>query len=123
LPERDEPRSFPFVSATALNRWGYDMVTVSYRLTVHGDTVGFEQVLQSITAYLHAQPGFLGHRVYRSQGRPEVYIAAADWVDDEAHRRAARSAGFLSRIRRMVGLARAEPEVLDLVATEAAVAR
>ena len=46
-----------------------------------------------------------------------MYVAAADWADDDAHRRAARTTGFRSRIRSMVGLARAEHEVLELVAT------
>ena len=93
------------------------MVTVSYRLTVRGDRAGFEQALGSIMAYLRAQPGCLGHRVYRAQGSPEVYVVAADWADDDAHRRAARTTGFRSRMRPMVGLARAEPEVLELVST------
>jgi len=93
------------------------MVTVSYRLTVHGDRAGFEQALGSVMTFLRAQPGCLGHRVYRATGSSEVYVVAADWADDDAHRRAARTTGFRSRIRSMVGLARAEHEVLELVAT------
>jgi quinol monooxygenase YgiN len=98
------------------------MVTVSYHFSVHGDPVAFENALRTVVDYVAEQPGCLGTRVYRVQGRHAAYVAAADWIDDDAQRRAAGTTGFRSRIRAMVGLAAAEPEVLDLLPTTAAVA-
>jgi antibiotic biosynthesis monooxygenase (ABM) superfamily enzyme len=44
------------------------MVTFVNKLTVHGDVEEFLAAKDRVTAYMSAQPGYLGHRTLRLAG-------------------------------------------------------
>jgi heme-degrading monooxygenase HmoA len=98
------------------------MVTIINRLTVNGDIARFEEILRAITAYMSAQPGFMGHRLYRSRRRPEVFIETAAWADAESHRQAMQGKEFHARVRELAGIATPEPDLFDEVGEDAPIA-
>ncbi|HEY8533038.1 MAG TPA: antibiotic biosynthesis monooxygenase family protein [Micromonospora sp.] len=87
------------------------MATVINRLTVTGDTEEFERILGKITEYMSAQPGFLGHTLYRSQRNPKVYVEIAHWASAEQHRAAMQGEGFRSQVKLLGAHAIPEPDV------------
>ncbi|MET9297427.1 antibiotic biosynthesis monooxygenase family protein [Streptomyces sp. NPDC003077] len=95
------------------------MITVINRLTVHGDIPAFQRVLQGITAHMSSQPGFLGHRLYRSMRDPRVFIETAQWTDAASHRTAMRADAFREKVKDLGGLATPEPDVFETVEEDA----
>ncbi|MDJ1136893.1 antibiotic biosynthesis monooxygenase family protein [Streptomyces iconiensis] len=89
-------------------------MTMINRLTVvEGKEEEFRRVVSDISAYMRAQPGFLGHRLHRSVNRPAVYVETAQWRDAESHRSAMRGEGFRQNVQRLAGLASAEPDIFE----------
>jgi long-chain acyl-CoA synthetase len=99
-----------------------EMVTIINRFTVNGDVVHFEQILRGITAYMSAQPGFMGHRLFRSRRRPEVFIEMAAWADAESHGKAMQGKEFHAQVRQLAGICTPEPDLFDEVGEEVPIA-
>ncbi len=95
------------------------MVTFINKLTVNGDVARFEQVLDEISAYMQAQPGYLGRQLYRSRRQPEVFIETAQWADASAHARAVQTPGFREQVMKLAGLAVPEHDLFDAVGEHA----
>jgi len=92
------------------------MVTLINRFVVsEGKGEEFEKILTGITEYMSDQPGFLGHRLYRSLKNPEVYIETAQWKDAESHRTAMRAEAFRDRVQALGGVAKPDPDVFETV--------
>jgi len=87
------------------------VATVINRLTVTGDAEEFERILGKITEYMSAQPGFLGHTLYRSRRNPKVYVEIAHWASAEQHRAAMQGDGFRSQVKLLGAHAVPEPDV------------
>lgn len=99
-----------------------DMVTFINKLTVNGDIARFEQVLDEISAYMSAQPGFIGRQLYRSRRQPEVFIETAQWADAESHGKAVQAPGFREQVMKLAGLAVPEHDLFDAVGDHAPLA-
>ncbi|MER6687599.1 antibiotic biosynthesis monooxygenase family protein [Streptomyces minutiscleroticus] len=95
------------------------MITVINRLTVHGDVPTFEQVLKGITAHMSGQPGFIGHRLYRSLRNPQVFIETAQWTDAASHRAAMQAEAFQEKVKDLGGLATPEPDLFEILEEDA----
>lgn len=89
------------------------MVTFVNKLTVHGDHDTFLTVRARLTAYMAAQPGYLGHRSLRQVGEPAVHLEIAEWESAEAHRAAVRSEDFGRLVAGLKPLVTAEPALYE----------
>ncbi|MFC7244867.1 AMP-binding protein [Catellatospora aurea] len=91
------------------------MVTFINKITVNGDVARFEQALDEISAYMSAQPGFIGRQFYRSRRQPEVFIETVQWADAAAHAKAVQTPGFREQVMKLAGLAVPEHDLYDAV--------
>jgi len=91
------------------------MVTFINRLTVTGSVEEFEELLDGITEYMTAQPGFQSRRLYRSSRNPQVFVEVAEWSDAAAHSAAMRNPAFGERVGKLRALATAEPDMFATV--------
>lgn len=93
------------------------MVTLINRFTVkEGGNEEFEKILDGLTGYMSAQPGFLGHRLLRSVRNRQVYVETAEWSDAESHRNAMGGEEFRSHIQRLGSVATPDPDIFETVA-------
>jgi quinol monooxygenase YgiN len=58
-------------------------------ITVTGDHGRFREIVDRIASYMSAQDGFVRLRFYQSHKNPDHYYMVAEWVDLDAHQRAA----------------------------------
>ncbi|MGX1673424.1 antibiotic biosynthesis monooxygenase family protein [Streptomyces sp. NPDC055400] len=91
------------------------MVTFVNKLTVHGDVEEFLAAKDRVTAYMSAQPGYLGHRTLRLAGGEPVFLELADWQDAAAHRAAVTSPAFGALVGGLKQLATPEPALYETV--------
>lgn len=79
------------------------------RFTLTGDRDEFERLLEKITDYMAAQPGFRSYQLNRSAQDPAVYVEVAEWDGPEDHKRAVGGEGFRGPVMEVMKLAQAEP--------------
>ncbi|WHT23331.1 antibiotic biosynthesis monooxygenase [Crossiella sp. CA-258035] len=92
------------------------MVTLINKFQVsEGRNDEFERVLAGITEYMSSQPGFLGHKLYRSLRNPGVYVETAQWKDAESHRSAMQAEAFRSQVQQLGGVAKPDPDVFETI--------
>ncbi|MEV1241802.1 antibiotic biosynthesis monooxygenase family protein [Nonomuraea sp. NPDC050022] len=91
------------------------MVTLVNKLTCTGDLTEFTRILEHLTEYMRAQPGYLSSELLRSVHHPEVYVEVARWESAEAHRNAVTGDGFRERVAGLGALATVDPDVYDVV--------
>ncbi|MFB8392619.1 antibiotic biosynthesis monooxygenase family protein [Streptomyces yangpuensis] len=85
------------------------MVTFVNKLTVHGDIDTFLEVKSRLTAYMSAQPGYIGHQALRHLGDERVFLELAMWQDASSHQQAVRSEEFQILVKDLAPLATPEP--------------
>ncbi|MEU3921926.1 MULTISPECIES: antibiotic biosynthesis monooxygenase family protein [unclassified Streptomyces] len=91
------------------------MATFVNKLTVHGDHETFLAVRNRLTAYMAAQPGYVGHQHLRRLGEGHVYLEIATWQDAAAHRTAFATEGFQQLLAELRPLVSAEPGMYEPV--------
>ncbi len=91
------------------------MVTLVNKLTVTGDLGEFTRILDALTEYMRAQPGYLSAELMHSVRNPEVYVEVARWEGAEAHRRAVTSEGFRERVAGLGAVATVDPDLYEVV--------
>jgi heme-degrading monooxygenase HmoA len=91
------------------------MVTLVNKLTVTGDPEKFASLLERLTEYMRAQPGYLSSELLRSLRNPAVYVEVARWESADDHRRAVTAQGFRDRVAGLGDLATVDPDVYDVV--------
>ncbi|MFE7840156.1 antibiotic biosynthesis monooxygenase family protein [Streptomyces sp. NPDC057474] len=89
------------------------MVTFVNKLTVHGDVEEFLAAKDRVTAYMSAQPGYLGHQTLRQAGSANVFLELAVWQDAAAHRAAVTSEAFGALVGALRPLATPEPGLYE----------
>ncbi|MFI7011786.1 antibiotic biosynthesis monooxygenase family protein [Streptomyces sp. NPDC050145] len=92
------------------------MVTFVNKLTVHGDVEEFLAAKDRVTAYMCAQPGYLGHQTLRLSGGAPVFLELAQWQDAAAHRAAVTHPDFQALVGGLRGLATPEPGLYEVLA-------
>lgn len=92
------------------------MATLINELKVIGSVEDFERITADITAYMREQPGYLGHKMFRSLRRPDVFVEIAEWEKAEDHVRAVTSEGFRSRVQALAGvIEKPTPDLYELL--------
>jgi heme-degrading monooxygenase HmoA len=98
------------------------MVTLVNKLTATGDIDEFTRILERLTEYMRAQPGYVSSELLRSVRNPAVYVEIARWETADAHRAAVTSDGFRQRVAGLGAVATVDPDVYDAVRGTAKVA-
>ncbi|KAA9166518.1 antibiotic biosynthesis monooxygenase [Amycolatopsis acidicola] len=91
------------------------MVTLVNKLTVTGDTGEFTRILEKLTEFMRAQPGYLSSELLRSVRNPQIYLEVARWETAGAHRAAVTSDGFRERVAGLGALATVDPDVYEIL--------
>ncbi|MCI3275061.1 antibiotic biosynthesis monooxygenase [Streptomyces cylindrosporus] len=91
------------------------MVTLINKFTVTGDVADFRRAIAGVSEFMRAQPGFLGHEMFRSLSKPDVFVETARWDAAESHKKAVQSEEFRTRVRALAGLATPDADLYDLV--------
>ncbi|MFI6317043.1 antibiotic biosynthesis monooxygenase family protein [Nonomuraea sp. NPDC050556] len=91
------------------------MVTLVNKLTCTGDLAEFTRILERLTEYMRAQPGYLSSELLRSVRNPAVYVEVARWESAEAHKAAVTGDGFRERVSGLGALATVDPDVYEVL--------
>ncbi|MEU9168848.1 antibiotic biosynthesis monooxygenase family protein [Streptomyces sp. NPDC048420] len=91
------------------------MVTLINKFTVKGSTEEFEQIWAQSAEFMRSQQGFLGFKLHRSLGRPDVYVNVALWQTQADHQRVLASAEFGAHIRQLADVAIPDPDLYTVV--------
>ncbi|MEV4636654.1 antibiotic biosynthesis monooxygenase family protein [Actinoplanes sp. NPDC049548] len=98
------------------------MLTMVNQIKVTGDPEAFRKALAALSTYMKAQPGFLSHRLYRSTRNPNSYFETAEWTDGVTHQQALTTDTFRELVGELLKHATADPDFVDLVESDEAVA-
>jgi quinol monooxygenase YgiN len=99
------------------------MVTLVNKLTVTGDIDEFNRILQRLTEFMRAQPGYLSSELLHSVRNPAVWVEVARWESAEAHIAAVTNPGFKERVAGLGAHASVDPDVYATVHENAAAGR
>lgn len=81
------------------------MVTLINKFTVNGDIEQFQKAVAGVSEFMRAQPGYLGHEMFQSLNKPEIFVEMARWDEAASHRKAVQSDEFRERVQALRGLA------------------
>lgn len=91
------------------------MVVLVNRFTISGSAADFERIWASSSDFMRRQPGFVSFRLVRSINEDNVYLNIAQWESAADHQRVVRSPEFRTHITELAQVARAEPDLYQVV--------
>ena len=91
------------------------MIVLVNNFTLKGDPETFEKLFAETAKALHGKPGFISHRLVRSNQDPNRYANIAVWESEEALRAATSSEEFRAVAVQLREVATADPQVFTPV--------
>ena len=87
------------------------MIVLVNSFTLKTEPETFEKIFAETAKALHGKPGFLSHRLARSNQDPNSYVNIAEWESEEALRAAITSEDFKEHAMRLREVATSDPRV------------
>ncbi|AKJ11932.1 hypothetical protein ABB07_18395 [Streptomyces incarnatus] len=87
------------------------MIVLVNVFQVHGSAEGFERAFTKVSEIMRTQPGFLHHRLLRSEGADSTYVNVAEWQDEQSLRAALARREVVARLRPLSAFATGRPTV------------